>query len=443
MEEVAEHNSTNDCWIVIEGRVYDLSKWLNKHPGGLLPILNLAGKDSTDAFMHNHPAEVWEKLPWFHIADVHKTSGPIESGFRELRQILLDKNLFKTDPFYYVKKSLFLAIMFMVMLYLALHVQTTIAIMVSAFLLGLFWQQLSFIGHDTGHNAITHIQVVDSLLGIFVGNFMGGISIGWWKRSHNVHHIVTNSIEHDPDVQHLPMLAIHKDMFSRFYSSYHSKWIYLDTMGRALISYQHLLYYPIMGFARFNLYVQSLRLLLSAEHVPYKRLELVASIGFILWFTSLVRALPTSLDAFIFLLISHFVSGVLHLQITLSHFPMPVHHGRSYTSDSDGWFATQIHGSMNIKSNWLTDWFYGGLQFQIEHHLFPRLPRHNLRAARALVKPFAARHGIPYVELGFWDANKKCLATLRAAAYAAREADVEPWPVFFRSMLWDTMNAIG
>lgn len=62
----------------------------------------------------------------------------------------------------------------------------------SAVSLGLFWQQIMFTAHDAGHGGITHNYVLDSLIGIFIGNFCCGLSIGWWKSSHNVHHFVTN-----------------------------------------------------------------------------------------------------------------------------------------------------------------------------------------------------------------------------------------------------------
>jgi hypothetical protein len=68
----------------------------------------------------------------------------------------------------------------------------------SAVFLGAFWHQLTFTAHDAGHLAITHSYRTDSYIGIFIANLLGGISIGWWKYHHNIHHIVTNSPEHDP-----------------------------------------------------------------------------------------------------------------------------------------------------------------------------------------------------------------------------------------------------
>ena len=68
----------------------------------------------------------------------------------------------------------------------------------SAVFLGAFWHQLTFTAHDAGHLGITHSYRIDSYIGIFIANLFGGISIGWWKYHHNIHHVVTNSPEHDP-----------------------------------------------------------------------------------------------------------------------------------------------------------------------------------------------------------------------------------------------------
>lgn len=78
--------------------------------------------------------------------------------------------------------------------------------MTSAFFLGLFWHQIMFTAHDAGHRAITGIFEVDTLIGMFVGDFCCGLSIGWWKSSHNVHHLVTNYPVSLPELQPLARL---------------------------------------------------------------------------------------------------------------------------------------------------------------------------------------------------------------------------------------------
>lgn len=77
----------------------------------------------------------------------------------------------------------------------------------SGVLMGMFWHQLVFTAHDAGHMGITHDFTIDTIIGVTVADYLGGLSLGWWKRSHNVHHIVTNSPEHDPDIEHMPFFV--------------------------------------------------------------------------------------------------------------------------------------------------------------------------------------------------------------------------------------------
>ena len=67
--------------------------------------------------------------------------------------------------------------------------------------------------------------------------------------------------------------------------------------------------------------------------------------------------------------------------------------------------------------------FHGGLQYQIEHHLFPRLPRANLRRVAPRVRALCQRHGIPYRQLGFLEATAEIVGTLRRVAHAAAAMD--------------------
>ena len=166
--------------------------------------------------------------------------------------------------------------------------------LLGAALLAGYWQQMAFVGHDVGHNAVSHNWKADNRLGLIVGNLTTGIGMGWWKRSHNVHHVCCNSIEHDPDIQHMPVFAVTPAIFKRFWSSYHEKWVELDLAARLLVPYQHWLFYPIMSLARFNLYAQSWVLLLSREHVHNKGLEQAGLVAFACWYSALVFFMDAS-----------------------------------------------------------------------------------------------------------------------------------------------------
>lgn len=67
--------------------------------------------------------------------------------------------------------------------------------------------------HDASHNAITQNSKYDHYISTFIANIYAGISVGLWKDEHNTHHVATNHIEHDPDIQLIPFIAITTKMF--------------------------------------------------------------------------------------------------------------------------------------------------------------------------------------------------------------------------------------
>jgi acyl-lipid Delta6-acetylenase / acyl-lipid (9-3)-desaturase len=322
---------------------------------------------------------------------------------------------------------------------------------------------LAFIGHDIGHNSISHTQWNDTFFGILFGNTLGGIGLGWWKHSHNVHHVVCNSVQHDPDIQHMPLFAIADDIFDArklkeggcyneekngFWSSFHQKYISPDIFSRFLVSNQHYLFYPIMAVARFNLYIQGWIFAFNAKHHDawfakrYQAMELVTLSTFLVWVSVLVCSLPLY-ERGLWLLLSHAFAGILHVQICISHFTMDVYHGHAYNDSSDEWFKMQCNTTMNVDCPRWMDFVHGGLQFQIEHHLFPRLPRHNLREARALVKPFCEKWKVRYHEKTFFDSNVELVKGLKSVAYKCRKYGLGSVGGFKNTQIYEGLNAEG
>lgn len=117
-----------------------------------------------------------------------QTQQSIVLKYRQLHQRVKDGGFYDCRYFEYAKESF---------RYLSLFALFVTALkyewyMTSAMFLGLFWHQIMFTAHDAGHMAITHNFVADTLIGIFIADFCCGLSIGWWKSSHNVHHLVPN-----------------------------------------------------------------------------------------------------------------------------------------------------------------------------------------------------------------------------------------------------------
>jgi delta8-fatty-acid desaturase len=286
----------------------------------------------------------------------------------------------------------------------------------SAISLGLLWHQLVFTVHDSGHMGITHSFHFDTTIGIIIADFIGGLSVCWWKHNHNVHHIVTNSPEHDPDIEHLPFLAISHRFFDSLKSTYYNCIMDFDAVARFSVQYQDYLYYPLLLVGRFNLYVLSWSYLLSSKPPRYgpawwhHYLELTGQAFFWTWFGyfTVYRSIPTVGLRVMFVLVSHMVTAPLHVQITLSHFAMST----ADLGPNESFPQKMLRTTMDVACPAWLDFVHGGLQFQAIHHLFPRMPRHNLRKAQPYVMEFCEEVEIPYTIYGFVDGNKEVIGRL-------------------------------
>lgn len=298
----------------------------------------------------------------------------------------------------------------------------------SGLFLGCLWHQLVFTVHDAGHMGITHNFNVDTVIGIIIADFIGGLSVGWWKHNHNVHHIVTNSPEHDPDIEHLPFFAISHRFLESLTSSFYERVMAFDAFAKIIIPYQAYLYYPILTFGRFNLYFLSWEFLIKGTGPKkgpawwHRWLEIAGQVFFWYWFGYIVmyKTIPTALGRFTFLMISHMVTMPLHAQITLSHFSMST----AELGPHESFPQKMLRTTMDVDCPRWLDFFHGGLQFQAIHHLFPRMPRHNLRRTQKLVQEFCSEVGIPYALYGFIDGSKQVIGRLeevgRQAAILAK-----------------------
>lgn len=229
----------------------------------------------------------------------------------------------------------------------------------------------------------------------------------------------------------------------------------MNQVGKFLIRYQHWYYFPIMAVARFLLYGHSLKhvielcpLLQSSqknkelrkgknqeEQASWKPvlswnawvIEAAALLSFYVWFGSLTYA--TGFDAPLFLIVSTFTSGILHVQINLSHVIMdfcvenPV---AELSADDYGFYDWQALTTLDVNCPSWMHWFHGGLEYQIEHHVFPRVHRKHLPKLAPFMDSIYAKHGIETVRLGFLEANWILMKHMaRVGAYVADKWDPE------------------
>ncbi|KAJ5692447.1 Delta 8-(E)-sphingolipid desaturase [Penicillium macrosclerotiorum] len=344
----------------------------------------------------------------------------IKQKYRELNERLTAEGLYNCNYFsYFIECCRYTLFAFLAYFFLRLGWWA-----MSGFWIGCLWHQLVFTAHDAGHMGITHNFHVDTVIGIIIADFIGGLSLGWWKRSHNVHHVVTNEPEHDPDIEHMPFFAISHRFFDSLQSTYYDRNMTFDALCKMTLKIQHYSYYPIMMLARFNLYRLSWEYLLKGQ-APKRGpawwhiyLEIAGQVFFWYWYCYLVvyKTIPDWGSRMTFLLVSHIISSPLHVQITLSHFAMS-------TADlgvRESFAQKMLRTTMDVDCPQWLDFFHGGLQFQAIHHLYPRMPRHNLRRAQKHVAEFCRDTGIPYAIFTFYDGNKEVIGRLGDVAKQVR-----------------------
>lgn len=450
--ELRSNNKDNNKLLILnDGKIYDVTKWSLRHPGGSLIMRHYNGIDATDQMKVFHPPNILEKLlPKFHIANLDKTLGscctavkkvqvdpntvnmkeasmnlasdkmtristtPVSIAFREFDVKLHEDGFYDIDCSFYYYEAVKLVIIFTLCISILLYNPSSIAcVCISTVLMAFLWQQVAFIAHDAGHNGITGVLAHDHLIGIFLGNLLGGVSIGWWKHSHNIHHVVPNDPNHDPDIQHMPFLAISNRFFTSLYSSYHKRIMFFDLFSRFFVQLQHHLFYLLMSLGRLNLYIESLKYLATHPEVRNPALEISALVVFWCWYSYLLSFIPSIPLRCLYVLLSNTLVFILHLQITLSHMGMEV---VPIYENEEEFIRSQLRATLDIKcSPWL-DWFHGGLQFQAIHHLFPRLPRRNLRKVQARTIAFCKDHGIVYKTMSFLSVNLLVVSKLKVVA---------------------------
>ncbi|PCH33716.1 fatty acid/sphingolipid desaturase [Wolfiporia cocos MD-104 SS10] len=344
-----------------------------------------------------------------------KVQAQHSAAYKELHQRVVDAGLYKT-PFLtgygpeFVRYSL--------LGLLSAYLYSKGWFIPSAFFLGLLWQQLTFFAHDLGHLGVFHNWVADRLAGIFVADFIGGLSIGWWVDNHNVHHLVTNHPTHDPDIQHLPFFAISPVFFKSLWSSYYKRVLVFDWFAKQLLPYQHKLFYIVLSLARFNLYALSYGFLAKTAFQPKRAnggrwwwwTEVFCLGLYYTWYSAVLRGCGSWGNIIAYLLVSHIAASPVHVQIVLSHF------SRS-TEDlgvTESFLARQLRTTVDVICSPSIEFIHGGLHLQVTHHLFPRLPRHNLREASLIVKEYAKEQGIEYAEFGFVEGNGDVRSVLKS-----------------------------
>ncbi len=272
-------------------------------------------------------------------------------------------------------------------------------VLVVAVALAFVLTQLGFIGHDAGHRQICSRRRDNDLIGLVVANLFAGFSFGWWIKKHNRHHAHTQRLDKDPDL--VPGALVYTPDQARGRGRF----------GREFARSQVAMLVPLLFLEALNLHVASV-ISLSRRRDRGALVEsgLLAVHVFLFFVAPFLLLSP--LRALGFILVTQALFGFyLGVSFITNHVGMPTLVG----TDELGFLRRQVLTSRNLTGPTFSGFLFGGLDTQIEHHLFPSMPRANLRRARKLVRPFCDERRIHYAEQSPWTAWRQVLVHLRRA----------------------------
>jgi fatty acid desaturase len=304
-------------------------------------------------------------------------------GFLELSRLVKEEDLLRERPAAYVGK-------------LALNTALIVGGLVAFVLVGDSWWQLAvaawmgfagvqsaFMWHDAAHKSMFRSKRLASAVGYFHANLVNGVSYGWWVNHHNRHHSHPNHLELDPDI-------------GRRTAIFHLRqWASRHGVQRFVARHQHVLFFVLLVQEGYKMHRTAVKSLFDGS-VKHRKLEGTLLFAHAAIYLGSVFYLLSPGKAVAFVVVQQVVLGVYFGMLFA-----PNHKGMEVRWENElEWLPRQVLTSRNIRPSTLVDFLYGGLNYQVEHHLFPTMPQMNLSRCRKIVMAYCEGNGIRYHEVG-------------------------------------------
>jgi fatty acid desaturase len=271
--------------------------------------------------------------------------------------------------------------------------------------LGVLVTQFGFLGHDAAHRQIFRSAAWNDWTSRGLAT-LAGLSHGWWRSKHNRHHGAPNQEGRDPDIAPGVVAFTPAIVASR------------TGLAAWLTKRQGWLFFPLLTLEGINLHVASIRPLFSRDASRQQRIESALVVVWLAAYVALVLVLLPPGKASAFFAVQSGVFGVcLGASFAPNHKGMPI---VPHTMKID-FLRRQVLTSRNVRGGWAVDFVLGGLNYQIEHHLFPSMPRPNLKRARPIVRAYCLKHDVSYAEVGLFESYAIVVDYLNNVGLRARD----------------------
>ena len=334
------------------------------------------------------------------------TATQLRSGadYAELKRRIRSAGLLESQPLYYTLKVITTAAMLGIATAIAWFASNTWILVADAIFFGFVSTQLGLLAHDVAHRQAFRGQRTNPWASLVFGNLLLGISYSWWTTKHNQHHATPNHLDEDPDVN-FPMLVFATEQIAS-----KARWL------RPVIAVQAYVLVLLLPFQSVNIRYHSIKHLVGPKaRAPWLQAAGIAIhlglYGVLLWHLGLLMGLS-------FFAIHQAVFGLYNGSVFASN-----HKGMIMVSEGKrlGFLREQVLTSRNVKGHPVLDFWAGGLNYQIEHHLFPAMARNRLREAQHIVRSFCAEAGIDYCETGLFRSYRDILSSLHRVSAPLRQ----------------------
>jgi fatty acid desaturase len=316
-------------------------------------------------------------------APVGRAQSAHATDYTELTRRVKEAGLLRRRPGSYATRVIVLGVLFAAgFVMLATLGHTWWQLLVAVYFSVLFTQS-AFLAHDGAHKQMFTSGPRGEAFSRVFGNLVVGLSYGWWMNKHTRHHANPNTVGKDNDIVPGAVVFVQNEAPVR------------HGLQRWLTEHQGFWFVPILALAGIDLHKSSVQAILGGEKVPHRVQEGVLIGIRLIGFTTLVLVLLGPVLGLAFMAVQLTSFGIyMGGTFALNHTGMKV----IDRGEKVDYLRRQVLTSRNIRGGRAIEHLMGGLNLQIEHHLFPNMPSANLRRVRPIVKQYCAELGVPYVE---------------------------------------------
>ncbi|WP_448002812.1 fatty acid desaturase family protein [Agromyces bauzanensis] len=328
------------------------------------------------------------------------------SEFTELARRIKQSGLMRRRYGYYWTKLSAVPVAFAVSIVAFVWIGDSWWQMFTAAWFAFLFTQTAFLGHDAAHRQIFRSGKWNDWISLILGGFVG-MSYGWWQHKHTRHHANPNQIGADPDID-LPVVAFTPEQATRHRSP----------LARWLIAHQGTFFFPILLLEGVSLHASSVHRVLAREPMAHRPVEIAFLALRIVGFVALVFLVLSPDKAVVFLAIELGLFGFyMGMSFAPNHKGMPLVPKGARLD----FLRRQVLMSRNIRGSRVLDFAMGGLNYQIEHHLFPSMPRPHLRRAADIIAEYCREHGVPYTQTSLWQSYAIVLRYINRVGLGERD----------------------